>query len=267
MAARIRLIGCEALREETERLTAESGAGADIDAEWLEMGLHQNPESLGRELRTRLSALSGAGYETVLLLFGLCGRATDGLEPPPGAKLVIPRVHDCVSIFLGSARRYLEEVDAEPGSYWLSRTFLRRPDRPVPGLGGFGSSWRDLFPDAGEVPAGMEEARPRLIERYGEDNALYLIETLVESWRRNYRRAVHLDWSDSPTRDEDLILARNEAERNGWSFQTMPVDLRLIRMLVSGDWPEDEFAIAGPGRRLEATNGRDAIRAGGEPGR
>ncbi|MDR3077233.1 MAG: DUF1638 domain-containing protein [Planctomycetota bacterium] len=263
MPTKIKLMACEALRAETERLIADLGLGAGIDAEWLEMGLHQNPESLKLELRTRLRALAGAGYETVLLLFGLCGRATDGLEPPPGARLVIPRVHDCVSIFLGSARRYLEEHAAESGTYWFSRIFLHRPDRPSPGMDGFGSNWRNLFPDAGEPPATMEEARQRLIERYDEDNAEYLIETLAASWRQSYSRAVYLDWKDSPEREEDLVLARSEAERNGWRFQTLPVDLRLIRMLLSGDWPEDEFVIAVPGQRLEATNGEDALRASG----
>lgn len=260
MPAEYKLLGCEVMREEANHLIAAAGMAERIDAEWLEMGLHETPERLNAELKKRVAACAGRGYRAILLFFGLCSRATAGLEPPAGSRLVVPRVHDCVSLFLGSARRYLAEHAAEAGTFWFSRGFLHRSDGKSPEFSGLGSGSGFHFAD-GNGPKTLEEARQNFVDQYGEENADYLMETLVESWKKNYTRTVYLDWDQNPGAEADRTFVRGYAERNGWKYREMPVNLRLLSMLLAGDWPEEEFVEVGPGERLAATNGEDALRA------
>ncbi len=259
MSAEYKLLGCEVLRKETEYLLAATGAEGRFDIEWLEMGLHETPEKLNAELRRRLAGCTGKGYRAVLLLFGLCSRATHGLEPPADSRLVIPRVHDCISLFLGSAGRYLKEHAAEAGTFWYSRGFLHRTDGKSPDLSGLGAGNTMLFGE-GDGPKTMAEARQRFVDQYGEENADYLMETLVESWKKNYTRAVYMHWDRNPDAEADHAYVAGQAAKYGWRYQDMPVDLRLFSMLLEGNWPEEEFAVVPPGRRLAATNAADALR-------
>lgn len=259
MSENYKLLGCEILRPETENLLASPDETRRYECEWLELGWHENPDALNAELRRRIAACADKGYRAVLLLFGLCSRATAGLCPPPDSRLVIPRVHDCVSLHLGSARRYLDEQDAEPGTYWFSRGFLRKSGGEWTEALGMGSgAWLTGLGDGVTSP---EALRARLIEEYGEDNADYLYETLVEGWKKNYRRGVYLEWESNPGREEERGWAEAYAAKHGWAFTDRPVDLRLLRGLLNGPWPEDEFVTVLPGQCLVATNGEDALRA------
>lgn len=259
MSVKYKLLGCEVMRDEVGHLLERLEGAERFDCDWLEMGLHENPEKLNAELHKRIAACEGSGYDAVLLLFGLCSRATDGLKPPADSRLVIPRVHDCVSLYLGSAKRYLTEHAAEAGTFWFSRGFLHRPDGGSPEFSGLGAGVEGYAQDGHRKT--VAEVRQEFVEQYGEENADFLMETLMESWKKNYTRAVYLDWVDSPHRAEDNEYVAGYAADNGWRFETRPVDLRLLRMLLGGPWPEDEFAVVTPGNRLEATNASDALRA------
>lgn len=253
---RTKLFSCEVMREEITWLLNELKLNDAIDVDWLEMGLHQEPEKLNRELAKRIAACEGQAYDAILLMFGLCSNATGGLAPPSDSRLVIPRVHDCISIYLGSSGRYLSEHAREPGTYWFSRGFLHRPDGVGIEEGGLGTGF------GGEDENGkrltVAELRRKYIEEYGEDNAEYLMEVLVDSWKANYKRAVFLDWADNPTAAEDKKRVADYAAENNWEFVPMDVDLRLLRGLLTGDWPDGEFAVVPPGQRLLAT-GDNAI--------
>lgn len=259
MSPRYKLLACEVLKKEVEHLLGVTGAGELFDVEWFEMGLHEKPERLNAALKESVAACAGKGYRAVLLLFGLCSRATADLEAPSDSILVIPRVHDCVSIFLGSARRYLDEHAAEAGTYWFSRGFLHRPDGAEPEFSGLGAGVEMTGPDGKR--ASVAAIRASFVEQYGEENAEYLMETLVESWKKNYTRAMHLEWEANPDLDEDRRYVMQYASENEWRYESRPVDLRLIDMLLQGTWPEDEFVVVQPGQRLAATNADDALRA------
>lgn len=245
--ARYRVISCEVMREELTFFLR--GRESDFDVHWVEMGLHAKPEALNAELKKLAAECAGKGYEAVLLLFGLCSRATEGLEAPADCPLVIHRAHDCITLYLGSAARYVREHEAEAGTYWFSQGFLHRADRER-GLEGLGAG----------VDLGIEgksrtlaEIRQSFIDDYGEENAEYLVETLLESWKKNYSRAVYFDWEHNSDRAGDLEYVRGYAGDNGWRVETLPADFRLLEAFVAGDWG-DEFMVVEPGRRLAATN-------------
>lgn len=259
--AEFKVFACEVMKDELLWLIGSLGIADRLDIEWFEMGLHEKPENLNAELHRRLADTEGRGYKAVLMLFGLCSNATVGLEPPSDSLLVIPRVHDCVSLYLGSAKKYLTEHAAESGTYWFSRGFLHRSDGGSPEISGLGVGIGSMFLDSEGKAVSPAAIREKFVEEYGEENAEYLMETLVESWKKNYTRAVYLRWADNPLLDEDMAFVQNYADENAWRFETRDVDLRLVKALVTGDWPEDEFVVVRPGERLAPTHGDDAIRA------
>lgn len=257
MAPRLKLLACEVMKEEIQYLLGELRAEDRFDVEWFEMGLHQQPEKLNVELKKRIAACAGHGYEAIVLMFGLCSNATSGLVPPDDSMLVIPRVHDCISIYFGSARRYLEEHGAVPGTYWFSRGFIHRSDGADLDCSALGTDFGGTDEDGQRVSAA--EMRRRFTEEYGEDNAEYLMEVLVESWKKNYSRAVYLNWPDSPDAEADQALIADYAAENNWNFELRNVDFRLLRRLLAGDWDDNEFVIVKPGHTLAATNNEDAM--------
>ncbi len=77
---------------------------AEMAYEVLDFGLHLNSGKLKATLQEAINA-SGAEFDTILLGYGLCSLAIVGLQAPPSCTLVMPRVDDCIAIFLGSRQR------------------------------------------------------------------------------------------------------------------------------------------------------------------
>ncbi|MCC8190648.1 MAG: DUF1638 domain-containing protein [Planctomycetes bacterium] len=248
---RRKLIGCAVLREEAEAILAAGGAAATVDRDWLPMALHNRPRDLHAAVRDRIAACAGQAYDAILLLFGLCSRAAHGLAPPPDSRLVIPRVHDCIALHLGSARRHRDQLAAHPGTYWFSRGYLAHRDRVAPG---FGAAVED------DAPGNADQLRRQLAERHGEVEAAYLMEVLTESWKENYARAVYLESPANPDAAAERQYVAQYAARNGWRFERQRLDTRLVAMLLGGEWPEAEFAVVQPGQRLEASDNDNALR-------
>lgn len=256
MGAIYKLLACEVMHGELESLLHLRTDREKFDVEWLPMRLHEHPDRLHTVLAGRVAACAGRGYDAILLLFGLCSRATDGLGPPPDSRLVVPRVHDCIDLQLGSTRRRLAEQAAEAGTFWFGRGFIRGAgnNSEVNGLGAGFDGYR-----AGGRRKSLAEIRKEFADSHGEEGADYLAKTLLEAWRENYSRAVFLDWEENPSREVDRAFVATEAKRSGWRFETIPVNLRLLSMLLDGEWTDEEFAVATPGRRLRASGDERAI--------
>ncbi|MEK7354055.1 MAG: DUF1638 domain-containing protein, partial [Chloroflexota bacterium] len=78
----------------------------EIECEILDFGLHRTPEALKAKLQETIDL--SAGFDTIVLAFGLCGQAVLGLQSK-SSTLVVPRADDCIAIFLGSRAAYLKE--------------------------------------------------------------------------------------------------------------------------------------------------------------
>ncbi len=110
---RIKLICCDVFREELRIL----GVPPNYDVEYLAMGLHYHPNKLHQELDR---VLDGArGYSLVILGFGLCGGSLKGIRAP-GCPVVIPRVHDCLPVLLGSRKEYDRLQREFKGTFYFS---------------------------------------------------------------------------------------------------------------------------------------------------
>lgn len=248
---RIKCIGCDVLARAIYWSAAQSPH--IVDVQLLERGLHNTPAVLRGRLQGQIDTAASQGYDAVVLAYGLCGQATAGLVAR-GAPLVIPRAHDCITLFLGSRARYNEQFLSQPGTYWYTLDYLeRRQDSSASLALGLGSDT--------DLQAVYEE----YVQKYGRDNADYLME-VMGAWQSHYQRAAYIDLGIG---DGSLVeaQAKAEASQRGWAFERMAGDLVLIRRLIQGDWGDGEtgdFLILQPGQALSMSYDDNIIGCGGQ---
>lgn len=112
--ARRLVIACATVIEEMSPFLPEN-----VSSETLDFGLHLQPNHLKKALQEKIDRAS-LHADVLLLGYGLCSLAVVGLRATT-AHLVIPRVDDCIAIFLGSCNAYREQTQKEPGTYYLTK--------------------------------------------------------------------------------------------------------------------------------------------------
>jgi hypothetical protein len=120
---RIKCLGCDVLARAIYWSAAQSPHVVDVQL--LERGLHNTPAVLRARLQEQIDSAASLSYDAVVLAYGLCGQATAGLVAR-GTPLVIPRAHDCITLFLGNRERYNEQFSNQPGTYWYTLDYLER---------------------------------------------------------------------------------------------------------------------------------------------
>ena len=207
-----------------------------VDIRLFERGLHNEPRALRDRLQEAIDAAPSVA-EAVVLGYGLCGGATAGIVARD-RPVVLPRAHDCITLFLGARERYAEE-HARSSTYWYVADQLERKDGYRASAGGLA-----IGSDTDEQ---IEATRAEYVEKYGADNADYLMEVLG-GWRVHYGRAAFVSMGVA---DETVpeAAARDEAERRGWAFERLEGSMVLLRRLLDGDW-DDDFLVLRPGEEL-----------------
>ncbi len=215
-----------------------------IDIQLIQRGLHNQPANLRQYLQAAVDAASQRSYDVIAMGYGLCGQATAGLVAR-SLPLVIPRAHDCITLFLGSRERYTEQFEQKPGTYWYAQDYIERDD-------GSGSS----LSMGGANEDNADKLRAEYVEKYGEDNADYLME-VMGAWKAHYQRAAYIDMGVG---DGSAVEARaqEQAQRRGWTYERVAGDMVLLRRLLYGDWADD-FLILQPGQQLTMTYDANVI--------
>ena len=234
---RIAVILCAVLEEEVRHF-AEHHSEV-IDLEVMEQGLHNEPDRLREELQSAVHRMEDrSAPDAIVLGYGLCSRGVVGVTTRQ-SRLVVPRAHDCITLLLGSKQRYADYVRENPGTYWYS-----------PG-------WNKHH-----IPPGKDRydaLYAQYLERYGEDNAEFLMEA-EQSWFREYNRATWVDLGVGEI-DRQVDYTRECADWLDWGFDRVDGDPALIRSMLSGAWDEREFLVLEPGQSIRMTADERVIEA------
>lgn len=230
---RLCAIVCEILAREAAQAAAHSPH--IVHLEFMHSGLHDEPDQLRSSVQARIDAASDGGFDYILLGYGLCSRGTADLIARC-TPIVIPRAHDCITLFLGSRERYDREFLEHPGTYYYSSGWIEHKN---------GDLSHGTLKSTHEVRA--EERYREYLKRFGEDNARYLIEQ-EGLWLAHYDRAALIDTGFGNI-EVYRSFTRAVAESNGWEYQEIPGDNRLVDALFSGDWNESDYLIVRPGQR------------------
>ena len=242
MTKRLKCLSCQSLTHMVRRCAAQSTH--QIEVTFLEIGLHNDPATLGELLQAQIDATRAADYDAIVLAYGLCGQATAGLKAG-AVPLVMPRAHDCITLFLGSRTRYQDQIEQHPGTYWYVQDFAA-----------------DQAEAGGKVAIGsaVEESAEALYEsyvaKYGQDNADYLM-SVMGGWHKHYKRGVYIALEPSK---EHLSEAQTAAEvaRYGWAFERMLGDTGLICRLLHAEW-DDDFLVVQPGEMIAMAYGDEVV--------
>ncbi len=235
---KLKVIACGVFERELREVSRRTDNRVDVRL--MDAGLHAAPDRLRLEAQEAVDEASGRGYDAICFAYGLCGRGTTGLVVRD-TRVVLPRVHDCISIFLGNARAYREQFARRPGTFYFTTGWYEKKAHPE----------RMRMAAARQFEPRAHPHYREFAERFGEDNARYIVEFL-ESWRRNYRRAALVDHGFATARQEELT--ESIARAAGWEYEKLEGSLRLLQDLVDGNWGESRFLVADPGRMLVATN-------------
>jgi hypothetical protein len=95
---------------------------------WQDAGLHNTPKKMAAALQEHVDALTEPS--NVIIGYGLCGNGLVGVKSREHT-LIIPRIHDCVAMFLGSHQRYLQRFFANPNTYYLTKGWVDAKDEPL----------------------------------------------------------------------------------------------------------------------------------------
>jgi hypothetical protein len=209
---RCKLIACAAVIEEMSPLIP-----SHMSYEVLDFGLHTNPKSLKRALQNAINS-SAPDIETILLGYGLCSQAVVGLKS--GSRtLIIPRMDDCIAIFLGSAAEYQKQYRSVPGTYYLTKGWIEFGDTPF--------SEYDI-----------------LVKRYGEQIAQRIINQLL----KNYTRLAFISTGNDRL-EQYRECARSLAEQFRLRYEEIEGSDLIIRKMLYGPW-DDEFITIPPGKTI-----------------
>jgi len=231
---RFKLISCEIFFREMSAVVARSPHF--IDVEFLPKGLHDIGSSMMlarvQEVVDRVQ-----NYDAILLGYGLCNNGLAGLTAR-NIQVVLPRAHDCITLFMGSKEKYLEYFNSHPGVYFKTTGWIER-----------GESNGELRQLSVPSQLGINMSYEQLVEKYGEDNARYLFEEL--GYVKNYGQFTFIEMGIEPNGQFERHT-RELAEERGWKYEKLQGDLSMIQRLVEGVWNEKEFLVIPPGWRVVA---------------
>lgn len=227
-----KLICCEVFTREV--CLAIASTPNIVDPDFTPKGAHESPDYLRQTIQEKIYEVENTpGYDAILLGYGLCGNAVDGITAG-SVPLVIPRAHDCCTIFLGSRKKFYEEFKDNLSAEWSSAGYMERGEGYL------------RTTDTGKF-LGLDQSYNDLVEKYGEENAVFIWETLHP--QPLHKEMIFIDIPQFSSLGYKEAL-KSVADEQGRELKVLQGDMRLIEHLISGNWDENEFLIVPPGKKI-----------------
>jgi G3E family GTPase len=203
-SSRIKIIACEVMKEEILSINTSP----DVDFEFVSMDFHLYPKKLGKELQNIIDR--SFSYSRVILAFGLCGGASKGLKATNCA-LTIPRVHDCISIFLSAGEDCVCNFEKEMGTFYLSKGWM--------------ISEKSILSD-----------HQRILEKYGPQKAFSVLKRMYEG----YKKVLFIQ-TGCPIENETILQSKQIAKLLCVNYETIQGETAFVKKIVSGPWDNINF--------------------------
>jgi len=224
------VVACAVLALDLKRIAGSRGM--DLGTRFLPAGLHDSPDLLRQKLQAAIDDISRKDdCERIIIGYGVCGRGTVGIRAG-NIPLAIPKVHDCIALFLGGDDAYKRQFKKYPGTYYISAGWYEEKTEPI--------SQQKKSAYYGDRRLNYDD----LVDTYGREAA---DETLrfLNTWQVNYQRAVYIETGASASsRYEDH--AREMAREYGWKFEKLQGGQDLLEKLVTADRTTDEILVVPP---------------------
>ena len=206
---KIKVIACEVMKE--EMLAIEPLLGEEF--EFVSMDFHLYPEKLGAELQRIID--SSLGYDRIILAFGLCGGAVKGLKANNCA-LTIPRVHDCISIFLSPDEGCVCDFKKEVGTFYLSCGWM--------------ITEKSILSD-----------HKRILEKFGSKKAFRVLNRMYDGYKK-----VLFICTGYPSQDEVIVQSKEIASLLSCKHEIIQGKISFIKKIIRGPWDDINFINKAP---------------------
>jgi hypothetical protein len=236
------LIACAVLYRECYYCAALSNN--IIDIKLCEKGLHDiGAAKMSTRLQSEIDDIDPNNYDAILLAYGLCSNGTMGLRSK--IPIVLPRAHDCITLLMGSKEKYLQYFNQNTGTFYRSSGWIEREtsslDNPESTVSQMGISTYQEY-----------------VEKYGEDNAKYLMEILGSM--AHYNKLAYIDTDVGNFQHYKNDVKKTAAEK-GWKYEEVQGNIDLLLRLLNGEWDDNDFLVISPGSTSEPSHDESIIKS------
>ncbi len=233
MSDTLAIVACRVFESDIRAILEEGGIEAELT--FLEGGLHSSPSKLRVMLQKEIDRISAEGRAgRIALAYGTCGRGIVGLQAR-SVPILIPRVHDCIALYLGSDRQYREEFEKEPGTFYITWGWYNE------GMTPFGAVRKDFTDEDDRL---RSQSYDYYRERYGDKNAGAIV-SFYNSWQRNYRRTVFIDTGAGDPGVCETYAADLAGEFD-WEYRKISGSRRYLEKLFRSHRGDDEILFVPP---------------------
>jgi hypothetical protein len=210
------IIACQVMEPELEAVRA---GAQTVEIIYLEQGLHRTPKKLPGMIQERIDQVAFRAT-VIVLCYGLCSNGLVGVTAR-SQKLIVPRCHDCIALFLGSPRRYDAVFRDHPGTYYLTPGWVTENKDPL-----------GIY-------------RVEYLPKYGEEMALWAI-------RESLKNYTHIALINSGMREIEALRlrARQNAEFLNMAYIEVAGNLSYFEKIIRGPYPTEDFLHLQPGEMI-----------------
>ena len=231
-----KLLGCKIFEREIASVTYNCKNMVDVSL--IKQKIHETPKKLHELLQQEIDLIDAnadnhsqdttiVDYDAILLGYGLCTGVSMGLRSKK-YPIVIPKVHDCVALFMGDKQMFKDYYFSHPGTFYSSPGFTE--------LAYFRNDEQE------------ERLYAKCLHRYkGKEKLAKKAFEIEKNLTSHYERISYIKWDDLDF-PEYIERNRQTAEENGWELDVLKGSNTIFKKMVDGDWDEEHFLIVPPGK-------------------
>lgn len=232
-------IVCDVMRSDLTRLNNLNHN--DMDFIFLEQHLHDKPDKMREKLQEEINRITD-DYDKIILGYGLCSNGIVGLKSK-GHEIIVPQVDDCISLFLGSREKYMEEFKKDPATYYLCKGWIEFGSDPYRGY----LVWTD---QENKIPEEWFKNKERYGRKFDEETARLLSIEMM----KNYNRIVLIDNNDIEDIHREyaknMVNFMSELLNKQIIYTEIKGSSELLEKLIKGGWEQNNFIRIQPGQEI-----------------